>query len=103
MTTCAETEIDDPGVAAAGAGAGGDEGAAGAGVEGCETAGAPGTMPSAIAVVKSTTPEAASDRLDWNAVTAAAVAGPNTPSTPPRTEIPASTNAFWSTRTRSPR
>ena len=67
MTTCAETEIDDPGVAAgaaAGAGAGGDAGAAGADVVGRETAGAPGTMPRAMAVVMSTTPDAASERLD---------------------------------------
>jgi outer membrane lipoprotein SlyB len=67
MMTCAETDIEDPGVAvgaAAGVGVGGVAGAAGAGAAGRETAGAPGTMPRAIAVVMSTTPEVGRDRLD---------------------------------------
>ncbi|NDE81981.1 MAG: hypothetical protein EB037_13875 [Actinobacteria bacterium] len=62
-----------------------------------------GATPSAMAVVMSRAPVAVIPRDDWNALIAAAVPDPKTPSTPPRTLIPAATRAFCRAVTATPR
>src|SRR5687768_6929867 len=58
--------------------------------------------PSAFAVASLTLPVTLRPWARWKSITAAAVPEPKSPSTPPRTEIPALTSADWSLITRVP-